>query len=393
MTTSTPPRVECLDGLRGLAALWVLTGHCVLLSGWSLPVIDKPDLGVDLFMMLSGFLMVFDYYLRAEKEPWTEPETWMKFWARRFFRIAPLYYVMLALAMILGTVLLAGRAQSAALLHLAPQTSESYTDAGPANILTHLTFVFGLLPAYAMRTPLPDWSLGLEMQFYAAFPALMLMTRKLGWTGAVVLIALVAALVTHATWHYEIRYPLPSFLPFKIDIFLAGMLLAESCRRGPRTAGFYLVLALILAAGPFQGEASLVRLAVREILVLAFFALILHRFLPVPFGNCAGKVAAILGSNPFRWLGEISYSVYLLHVLILAPVIAFVVRYYGHDISAPTRFAIVSLAVMALTYPLAWLTYRFIEIPGQAAGRLFLRRISGKAIDARTDRPESLAAP
>ena len=393
MTKSTPIRVECLDGLRGIAALWVLIGHCVLLTGWSLPVIDKPDLGVDLFMMLSGFLMVFHYYLRAEKEPWTEPGTWMKFWARRYFRIAPLYYVMLAIALALGPALLAWRSESAALLHLSPQAPETYTDAGPANIATHLTFLFGLLPAYVLRTPLPDWSLGLEMQFYAAFPALMLLTRKLGWTGAAVLISLVAALATHATWHYEIRYPLPSFLPFKIDIFLAGMLLAESCRRGRWTAGFYLLLALILAAGPFQGEASLVRLAVREVLVLVFFTLVLHRFLPARLGNSAGKVAAILGNNPFRWLGEISYSVYLLHVPILAPVIAFVVLHYGHGISAFTRFAIVAFAVLALTYPLAWLTYRFIEMPGQAAGRLLLRRISGKTITVRTDRPEGLAAP
>src|SRR5262249_42796869 len=159
------------------------------LTGWSLPVVDKPDLGVDLFMMLSGFLMVFHYYLRAEKEPWSEPGSWMKFWVRRTFRIAPLYYAVLALALILGPAIFAWRTEGAALLHLAPTEN---TGASPANIFAHLTFVFGLLPAYAMRTPLPDWSLGLEMQFYAAFPVLMLLTKKLGWTGAVILISLLA---------------------------------------------------------------------------------------------------------------------------------------------------------------------------------------------------------
>ena len=62
-------RVEGLDGLRALAAIWVLVGHCLLLTGWRVPILGEPDLGVDLFIMLSGFLMVFHYQLRQDKEP------------------------------------------------------------------------------------------------------------------------------------------------------------------------------------------------------------------------------------------------------------------------------------------------------------------------------------
>jgi len=386
-------RIECLDGLRGLAALWVLLGHCAILTGLTLPVIGMPDLGVDLFMMLSGFLMVFHYQLRAKQESWSAPGTWMKFWARRYFRIAPLYYVMLLLALLFGPAILAWRAITDSFVHILPQGPQTYTDVSPANIAAHVSFLFGLLPAYAIRTPLPDWSLGLEMQFYAAFPVLMLLTRKLGWTASAALIALAAAIATRATWHFSIHYPVPSFLPFKIDIFLAGMLLAESCRKGRRTAMLYLALALVLALQPFQGEGSLQRIAIREILVLVFFALVLYGFLPGALGTCAGKISTMLGRNPFRWLGEISYSVYLLHLPVMAPVIGFVTLHYGHELAAPTRFTIAFLAVSAIVYPLSWLTYRFIEMPGQAAGRALLRHISGKAIDARTDRPESFAAP
>src|SRR3546814_1095538 len=56
-------RVECLDGLRGVAALWVLLGHMMILTGFRLPLMCKPDLGVDLFILPSGFLMVFQYPL------------------------------------------------------------------------------------------------------------------------------------------------------------------------------------------------------------------------------------------------------------------------------------------------------------------------------------------
>ena len=67
-------RVECLDGLRGLAALWVLMGHCMILAGWSLAIIDKPDLGVDLFMMLSGFSRRFTIRKERNRNRGRSPE-------------------------------------------------------------------------------------------------------------------------------------------------------------------------------------------------------------------------------------------------------------------------------------------------------------------------------
>jgi peptidoglycan/LPS O-acetylase OafA/YrhL len=94
-------RIGCLDGLRGVAALWVLVGHGMLLTGWTVTIVSAPDFGVDLFIMISGFLMVFHYLQRREREPWTAPSTWTAFWGRRFFRIAPLYYVALLAAVAL----------------------------------------------------------------------------------------------------------------------------------------------------------------------------------------------------------------------------------------------------------------------------------------------------
>ena len=81
--------IGALDGLRGGAALWVLIGHATILTGTRIPILSKPDLAVDLFMMLSGFLMCFHYLERRETEPWHRRSTWTLFWTRRFFRIAP----------------------------------------------------------------------------------------------------------------------------------------------------------------------------------------------------------------------------------------------------------------------------------------------------------------
>jgi peptidoglycan/LPS O-acetylase OafA/YrhL len=293
----------------------------------------------------------------------------------------------LALAVGMGPAILAWRTVIDHFLHLAPEAPETYLDSSWTNIAAHLSFLFGLQPAYAARNPLPDWSLGLEMQFYAVFPALMLLTKN--WVGR----ALAAAVMTHATRHFAMPFPMPSFLPFKIDIFLAGMLLAESCRAGRRTAALYFVPALVLAYQPFQGEGSLERLAIRELMVLVFFSLILNELLPAQLGNRVRQIAAVLSGKPIRWLGEISYSTYLLHLPLLAPVVAFEILRWGHGISAFTRFAMALLAISAIVYPLSWLTYTLIETPGQKIGRALLRRITGKSADSRADRPESLTAP
>jgi peptidoglycan/LPS O-acetylase OafA/YrhL len=371
-------RVECLDGLRGLAALWVLMGHCVILAGWSLAIIDKPDLGVDLFMMLSGFLMVFHYQERAKQEPWSEPGTWLKFWARRYFRISPLYYLALVFALGLGPMILVWRNVIDHFSHLVLYPASIYIDHSFANIALHLSFLFGLLPAYSVRTPLPDWSLGLEMQFYAVFPALILLTRRFGWVRTVFATAFLAAVITHAPWHLSLRFPMPSFLPFKIDIFLAGMLIADSCRQERKAALFNLALALLLAFQPFEGEGSLERLAVRQFMVLMFFSLIHSRHLPGYLGDVAHKAAMIFGSKGFRWLDEVSYGTYLWHLPIMAPIVALVIAHWGHGISAFERFAFVFPAVCAIVYPLSWFTFIFVEKPAQLAGRSVVRRIARK---------------
>lgn len=391
MSKPAHARIECLDGLRGLAALWVMMGHCVMLAGWSLPVIDKPDLGVDLFMMLSGFLMVFHYQERAQKEPWSEPGTWWRFWLRRYFRIAPFYYVALAVALMVGPALFAWRLLVDQFVGLASPPAATFIDHGFRNILLHLSFVFGLLPDFSTRTALPDWSLGLEMQFYAVFPALMLLTRRWGWVFTTLLMALLAAAVTHATWHLAIRYPMPSFLPFKLDIFLAGMLVAQCCRESRRNIAIYFALMLVLALQPFQGEGSLERLVVREILVVMFFSLILNRHLPRYLNACAHKIADGLSGNAFRWLGEVSYSTYLWHLPIATFVIAWLTFKWGHSLSPFARFMIGFISVSAIVYPLSWVTFRFVEVPGQVLGRAILRRIPAKSTLAQEKQRERLA--
>lgn len=387
VTLTRAARIGCLDGLRGLAACWVLVGHAMLLTGLHVPLFDQPDLGVDLFIVLSGFLMVFQYRQRSSIEDWASPATWTAFWLRRFFRIAPLFYILLAAALLSGPFVYEARATIDAFLQSNPQKATRYLDHSAANILYHLTFVFGLLPDYAFRTPLPDWSLGLEMQFYAAFPAFVLLARRLDWPVTAMIVGAVAVVVAVACQQLGVRFPMPSFLPLKMHIFLCGMLLAGCIGRSRRFVLISLGLALILAAVPIGPGKSAVHLAFRLLIIGGFFALVFARSGPVK------AVAGLLSSRPFHWLGELSYGIYLIHLLIMQPVAAQLIEQFGATLSAPARFGLTLLITAPLAYGLSYLTYRCIELPGQKIGKTVVRRIIPLRASALSTEAEKIAAP
>jgi peptidoglycan/LPS O-acetylase OafA/YrhL len=375
-------RIECLDGLRGLAALWVLVGHSLQLTGWHLPILSSPDLGVDLFIMLSGFLMVFHYQLREDANPWEKPSTWTGFWLKRFFRIAPLYYVLLCVALLLGPVLYESRMTIDNFLAHGSQLPERYLDGTASNLLMHVSFAFGLFPAYAFRTPLPDWSLGLEMQFYAVFPFVMLLLRKVRWLPGAVLVAVGAFVFSKLIGAAHVNFPMPSFLPLKMHVFLCGMLLANGLFASSWQSIMNVLLAIALVVIPIGGDMTLVKIGVRILLVIGFFALVHHQLFPGLLGRFGGWISRLLGNSFFHWLGELSFGVYLIHLILLQPIAAFVIRELGDDISASTRFFIVVSTLIPLAYALAYIGFTRIEGPGQKLGRKVLNRIGRRSLKA-----------
>lgn len=390
MIMPTFKRVDCLDGLRGIAALWVLVGHAMLLTGAKVPVLSDPDLGVDLFVMLSGFLMVFHFYLRADSEPWEKPSTWIAFWARRFFRIAPLYYVALAAALILGGWVYDSRMVIDAALSAPPQASERYLDHSLGNVLMHVSFLFGLVPHFAFRTALPDWSLGLEMQFYAVFPAIMLFIRWVGWIRGTIALGLGAFGIAVALKLAGIEYPMPAFLPLKLNIFLGGMLLGSAVQAGARPR-LYLVVAAVMVSLPAAGLA-IDKIALRIIIVAVLFWLVSPpNLLPRRAPNSEG-VSKILGSRPFHWLGELSFGVYLFHLVIMQPVAAFAWSQMPGTEESLSRLLLVLGLTAPPTYLASWLGYWAFERTGQNVGRSVLKRWMGRS-HAGSTKPEIIAAP
>jgi peptidoglycan/LPS O-acetylase OafA/YrhL len=245
-------------------------------------------------------------------------------------------------------------------------------DGSIANYLTHLTFIFGLIPQYAYRTALPDWSIGLEMQFYVALPFLMIIIGRIGWLKGIVIIVILSVLTALAVHRLGVRFPMPTFLPMKMHVFAAGMLLAGALWMKPNGRAYLaFVIATLLVLIPIGGAMTVLHQADRVCLVALFFGLVHVDRLPRVVADVARPVGAFLGNRFCHHLGELSFGAYLIHLLVMLPVIATLIQNY--PMTDPSRWAVTLFITIPIVYALAWLGYNFIELQGQKAGKALSR--------------------
>lgn len=362
-----PSDVPYLNGLRGVAATWVVIAHCMIWGGWTLTPIPDPKIAVDLFMTISGFLMAYNARRRESIEPMTQPATWIRFYIRRYFRIAPAYYLSLALAAIASAPFLEGY-KALQLMNPGfwgvggiydPYTIRFTTE----NLLSHATFIFGVIPKYAFSTMLPDWSLSLEMQFYLAFPLIYLLMRKIGALTASIMLAVIALAVSHTLAGV---FPEPSFLPLKLSLFVTGMLIAEIPFGTGRGATIMIgALALLLPFAQTSNYAT-------QSWVVPFISALLYA-LTVSRKSASSPLQPVgdaLGGRIAHTLSDTSYGMYLFH--------GFFISLTGLMLSgAFPRLAahgnIRTIVLLAITLPgvllVSTLVHRFVERPGIALGR------------------------
>lgn len=369
-----------LDAMRGGLAFWVLVGHTSIFAGASIYPFPPAAVAVDLFMLLSGFLMAFIYWERKETEPWEQLRTWKKFYVRRFFRIAPVYYLLLIVAFLSAGYLAQLGAENVA-AH--PRPWGDVTEIDPAhttvdiwNILTHVTFVFGLLPPFSSNNALPDWSIGLEMQFYAVFPLLMLLFRKVGY----LIPALIStAIYLHAPSWFGLyltpgsitHFAQPSFLPLKINIFLIGIFLGEArflLTKANDIRGYHLLL--------LAGLLTLINQTWCVQAATLFFLVWIccdaqRNGRPAP-----GLIKWVQDLSKWKICGfvaDTSYSVYLSHLMLLTLASAALERWSFYAATLrPVRFFILLFVAGTASYALAIVLHRWVEIPGIRLGKRLL---------------------
>ncbi len=336
-------RLGVLDGLRGLMCLWVLIGHTCAFTGMnSVPILRSPHYAVDGFMLLSGFLMAFHYILRQAREPWTCRTTWILFYIRRFFRISPLYY-----AFLLPTYLFLDRYDAwRGALHRAFLPSSPLPEMPPlssGHVLSHLSFLFGVWPKYHTSLVIPDWSLSLEMQFYLAFPFLMLFAMRFGWTAFSLAASAVYVLAKSTILTHYFSQPSP--LPLSLLWFVIGMVWAQAyidLHSGRKST---------LRFAIFAASLSLLSRDPHDIILVGIFCWLLFAEHRLAGGQCAGYVRTALSGKVSSFLAGASYSVYLLHLLILTPIAYFL--YTLTNLGPGVRFAIALGITASLSYAMA----------------------------------------
>jgi peptidoglycan/LPS O-acetylase OafA/YrhL len=370
-----------LDGLRGIAALWVLLSHIQILSGASyVPLLSWGDLAVDLFMLLSGFLMAHNYIARQDSEPWDSGRTIGQFWLRRFFRIAPLYYLVLLVALVVGPMMGQFRADIASIWPQTGTAPERYLDQGLVNTLLHVSFLFGFSPQYAFRTALPDWSIGLEMQFYLFFPFIMLLMARLTPIVASTILIGVCVLARPLFRDFIHAFPMPAFLLIKFYVFLIGMWIAQA--RAERSMRRGLLIGVGLALMWMVLERSPVAVA-RVLMVAGMFYLMNNGTLPgsEAVAGATVRLRQALSNRIATFMGETSYSVYLVHLLIVLPVAGLLAHHSDYTtLPAPLRFGLIALIALPVSYAIGWMLYNSVEKRGIQLGKRLLIKTKPKLI-------------
>jgi peptidoglycan/LPS O-acetylase OafA/YrhL len=285
-------RVASLDIGRFAACWYVMLFHAAIDVRLDNPVLRYGFSGVEFFMMLSGYVLARPYL----EVPPLRPFDLRRYAIGRITRILPPYYVVVLLAAALS------------FFHVGASATPVPRAALGWHVFTHLTLTHTFFAATHRSLVSVLWSLGLEWQYYLTMPILLLAMRA--WRALPILVVVVVA--TLAT-----RWALPAVAPPGADLmngvflarwteFAAGVCLAALLGQG-WTRGRLVALA-VAACG--AGLAWTVRSGDRELavqgLVLVSFVL-LRLFGPT--------TATRPWTRALQFLGEVSFSTYLVHTL------------------------------------------------------------------------------
>jgi peptidoglycan/LPS O-acetylase OafA/YrhL len=288
-----------LDGIRAIAILAVLWHHS---SGQTLSweLFDRGYLGVDLFFVLSGFLIT---HLLIKEERTKGSISLSKFYARRTLRIFPLYYGYLLALLSWKTI--AQSPDLGAMLSSMPY---------------YLFYISNWMPSDQYQFFHRAWSLAVEEQFYIVWPALVLIAgffRSALLIAIILIISLLCALGLFGTYAYDINQLLVPYRTILLGCLLAIALntkaiyekLAKICKN-PFTASILLIatVGLIgLQSGPIMG--------------IAQFAIhiLMAGFLMTCVINEDNYLMPLLSLGWVKIMGIVSYGIYILHGQLWGP--------------------------------------------------------------------------
>lgn len=342
--------IECHTALRGITALCVVVCHCQIVFNHEVGYFPLSRfflfsfLGVDLFFILSGYILAYLYAddFFDQKDFW---RTTRSFVWRRTTRIYPNYFFWLLVAV----------AVSLLLERLRTGTVDFSRD-DAVSLGMHVAMVQFLFYAPTIWN-VALWSIATEMIAYCLFGTLVLLRRSWpGWSDLSLLFAsgigVLVVVISNGSMD-AIFYGLP--VVRCLAGFTTGLVLAAN-RSRLEDYSTSTITRLQLASAGLSGAATL---AGQEVVAIASFAALVY-----VTGENRGWLWSVLRLRPFQFLGLISYSVYLAHISVME-----LWTHFGGAVEAtlklPVRsdWLLFSLMVVAITIVTAAIAFRYVEGP------------------------------
>jgi len=380
--TGPRPRLPALTSLRFFAALHVVFFHLLAMKvlwskGWLMRISSIGYVGVSFFFVLSGFILVYTYAGRD-----TSPK---EFWRARVARIYPAYLFSLLVTapfFIYGSLFLKvplfewASAHFKLVLVLVPLLLQAW------------------MPLAALAWNAVAWSLSDEAVFYIGFPFLLKRILRLGAGGLALVAAgcwilsvgitslytlanpdrlqVMDADVVNAFWLNTVKFhPLVRLPEFLLGMACGAIFLKS---KQDRRLALPLVLGGIAMCGAVAANAERLPYPVLHTSLLApAFAAIIYGFALAP------RWASVLSFRPCEFLGDASYSLYLLHSMMVWP-------FFYTQFNEPRHRTYGGIfAYLLLAVSVSGLVYRFIEEPAR-------RKLRGKkkesALPTLSERPK-----
>lgn len=346
-----------IDGMRAVAVVAVVLFHAHIFP------FSGGYVGVDVFFVISGFLITRLIGAEIDERRFSV----LQFYERRIRRIFPALYVMVAVAFV------------PALLLLLPLDLKRFSEAASATTVFASNALFWHRSGYfgesgTVQPLLHTWSLAVEEQFYVVYPLFLIVTMRLlhNHVARILLLAglllaslLASVIMTHYWPSAAFYLPVSRAWELLLGAILAMLPAIHLPWRGMREllglAGLAAIAASVFAFSPetaFPGYAALLPCLGAAAIILA--------------GSGGGSLAsALLATSGFRFVGLISYSLYLWHWPLL------VFTQYWYDQHAPAWA--IALAVLA-SIVLGIISWRWIEMPFRRKGTLSRRAVFSLAL-------------
>lgn len=362
------PRFKYVEGLRALACLTVIFNHAIAESYPSAYQIAIPDNlsllrlwfafghhAVTAFIVISGFCLG----LPAASHKFQRAVGWGPFMLRRVARILPPYYAALILSLVVAWAFFPS-----------PVGIHYDFSAHPRSIdvLSHILILHNVVGTGQINYSL--WSIATELHIYAGFPLLVsVLSKRRGWW-----LALVAVVSAFALSYVLVDTRLSRAYVHLVGAFIVGVAASWVVSSDEKSI-FLDVLKRI--AKPVSLCALLIVIIWTIIIPRSLYkSLILpHDFLTmiaiggilIDCSSASGFARKALECKPLVWLGERSYSLYLLHVPLQALFVKIGINMF--DLSQNERLVYMMTIGLSLLICLSYVFHRFVELPSMALSR------------------------